>query len=270
MAGAHCGGQELATGLSGPMVPSACLVVRCSSRLFFGCLGRGNALLSFLGTFKVTMKLVAAEFLTLWAFLGFGGEECRESFPPVTPLTAPPQDPLRIPSASPTIPNIQGPSNNLGRQTNTPFPQESPPPAPHGPWAHPLPLTAPRTSAAESSSATANQTVRRPTEMAQTRGSHCTITAACRPSGRGLGDQLGYKWGGGGFGKKPWYCILVCRWRRPLADRHSQVGGGGVGHKTVPKRSVGGGGGESRAKSPWNDTRALGGTGPQRNKKGVH
>ena len=26
---------------------------------------------------------------------------------------------------------------------------------------------------------------------------------------------------GGGFGKKPWSCVLVCSWRRPLADRHS-------------------------------------------------
>ena len=26
--------------------------------------------------------------------------------------------------------------------------------------------------------------------------------------------------GGGGFGKKPCYCVLVCSWRRPLADRH--------------------------------------------------
>ena len=27
--------------------------------------------------------------------------------------------------------------------------------------------------------------------------------------------------GEGGVGKKPWYCVLVCSWRRPLADRHS-------------------------------------------------
>ena len=134
------------------------------------------------------------------------------------------QDPLSIPHN----PQHSRPQQQLGEANQHTLPPGiPPPPAPHGPWAHPLPLTAPRTSAAESSSATANQTVRRPTEMAQTRGSHCTITAACRPSGRGLGDQLGYKWGGGDFGKKPWYCILVCRWRRPLADRHSQVGGGG-------------------------------------------
>ena len=39
------------------------------------------------------------------------------------------------------------------------------------------------------------------------------------PCGRATGGQRDST--RGGFGKKPWYCVLVCSWRRPLADRHS-------------------------------------------------
>ena len=48
------------------------LVVCWVSRLFFGCLGRGNVLFFCINGFKVTMKVVAREFLTIFVFVGLG------------------------------------------------------------------------------------------------------------------------------------------------------------------------------------------------------
>ena len=54
-------------------------------------------------------------------------------------------------------------------------------------------------------------------------------------------EGMGAERGGGGVGKKPWYFVLVCSWRRPLAGPLAAGGGGGV--------QCGGGGGEGCGRS---------------------
>ena len=63
------------------------------------------------------------------------------------------------------------------------------------------------------------------------------------------GPDTGRGWcllssGGGGVGKKPWYCVLVCSWRRPLADRHSLPFPSLSFSEGAPSTPGGGGGGD--------------------------
>ena len=60
-----------------------------------------------------------------------------------------------------------------------------------------------------------NQDAQCPTRGAQQRaGGHPRDTPLYKGH-KGVHTQ------GGGFGKKPWYCVLICNWQHLLADRHS-------------------------------------------------
>ena len=47
------------------------------------------------------------------------------------------------------------------------------------------------------------------------------VVSSCGVCGQGLGTHVRVYMCGGGFGMTPWCDVLVCSWRRLLADRHS-------------------------------------------------